>query len=431
MRKIFSIALAALLAASVLSVIGAAPTQAINGQDQYVPDDDQDLPDQPKQDQYKGNYTEDSGKYGAVPGISEGIGERVKQIAKNMTQQIRKKVKSGNFTGKEIAGIAKQMGTRVKTVAMAHVQEMKNKTQQKMEKAKNRSKAAEMALKAGKASKYDYAYDKFTTKAQEMIKEAKERGIDVEEMNETLENVSTTYAEMYESENPEQKAEEMKQLAQKFREKFQNKTGNQAEEIKNQAKQRIQNQTKSLQQMRNHTWNNMQNMAKTVFENRVKSAENRINAVKNNLGLNTSDLEAKLQEIKDKKTELEQAYEAKNRTQVKQVTQEIKTLWKEFRNMYQKTHREQVMDKTMERVEDTLNKTEQLMNQAQNKGLSTAEVNASQEGIENGLEKAKQAIQNQNYGTAKQHLRDVKKNFTEYRDKIQGLAKQMKNQGGQ
>lgn len=361
---------------------------------------------------------------------SKGFGERVREMAGEKTAQIRQKVQEGNFTGKELSGIAKQMGVKVKAMVMAEVQNSKNNTYQKMEQTQNQSLKAEEAIQMGKATKYDYAYDKFTEKAREMIKEAKERGIETEELNQSLENVSKKYMNLYQAKEKNKVALKLKQAAQEFREKLQEKAGDQAEEIKEQARNRIREQNKTMERVRNNTWSNMQNMALTVLENRVNMGENRVEAMKNKVGVNTTAMEQKLGEIEEIKDDLEQAYESKDEEQIKQATQEIRTLWEEFRELHRETAREQTYEKVMDRLGQTLNKTQGLIDQAQEQGIDTAEEKAAQEGIENGLTQAKQAMEQENYGILKEELNQVRNQFKGYKEKMQGLAMQVASQQG-
>ncbi len=424
MNKYISTTMVAVLLISALPLIAAVPAQAQGPGNQSPGNDTGGTGDMVNDT--KGQY----GESGFGPG-PQGIGERIKGIVGDKVQQIKEKVQSGNFTGKEIAEIAKQTGVRVKDVVMTKVQEIQNQTQQRIQKMKKQRQRTQAHVKEAKASRYDYAYDKFTEEAHAMVKEAKERGIDTEGLKETLDNVSIQYMKMHQSENPEKYAEKMKSLADQFRNKLQEKAGEQTQKIKEQARERIQDQEKAMNKLKNQTWGNMKNRALTVLENRIKSAENRINAVEKNFDVNTTELENKLQEIKDMKPEIEQAYETQNKTEIQEVTNELRTLWEEFRELYRETHREKIMQKTMGRLEDTLNKTEQLMDTAEEKGISTAEAKASQEGIENGLQKAKQAMQNQNFGTAQEKIQEMKQQFSQYRNQIQELAGQVKAQEGE
>lgn len=357
------------------------------------------------------------------------IGERASQIAGEHAEQIRERVEGGNFTGEEIASIAKEIGVRVRAVVMTQVEELRNQTYQRMQQETDPDKVAEEAQKLGRAGRFDYAHDNFVTEAEEIVEEAKERGIEVEELNETLDEISIAYGQMYRSEDPREKAGEMQQLAQEFRNQLEEAAGDQESEIREQAQQRMQEHRPALEAMRNQTWDNMKGMSLTVLENRIRSAENRINAIEKSIeDADTTELQEKLDEIREKEDELEQAYEEQDREQIQQVTEDISILWEEFRSLFRQTQRERTLEHSAEKLEETLNKTEQLIEMAQERGLDTAELQASQEGIENGLTQAREAIENQNYGTAQERIQEVRNQFEDYREQAKGLASQLRAQ---
>ncbi len=362
---------------------------------------------------------------------TEGIGDRVREIAGEKAAQIQERVRAENFTGEEVAAIAREIGVEVKPLAMAMVEQLRNNTYQEIHRMQERgetTQAADGAFEVGQATKYDYAYDRFTEEAKEIVLEARQRGIETDELNESLEKVSEKYLNLYQAEDKRQAAQELKQAAQQFREKFQEVAEEETEEIREQARQALGQQEQAMERVKSRAWTNMGNAATIVLENRLNMAQRVTGALENNLGIDTTEMEEKVQEIEAKREELQQAYEEQDNEEVNKVTQEIRTLWEQFRELHRETMRQQAYDQVIERLEETLENTENLINLAQERGIATAEEQAAQEGIENGLQRAKEAMEQGNYGIAQENLNQVREQFQGYREKIQGLANNIATQ---
>lgn len=417
MNKTISIFAALVLAVSLFSataVLAQGPPnnrvdngEAPNG-DEYVPDEEDYVPDI--------NTTEGRGR---------GIGERVRSIVGEKVEEIHALINGENVSGEEIAGLAQEIGVQVENVVRVEVRNIKNQTRQRIEEEQNPSEKMRMHTQQAKASRYDYAYDNFVTEGREKINELKERGKDVEELNETLNEVSKRYMETYRAENPEEKAQEMKGEAKQFREQFQAVAGEDAEEIQANAREKAQESQEGMQVVRNESWENVESAALKVFQNRINAAENKINAYEE-AGFNISEMETTLNELKEMETELEEAYREQDREKIREVNTDIREKWLEIMKA-QPEDRAQEYEEATERLEEISEETENLINRSREEGLDVAEAEASQEGIENGLERARKAINEENYEEAKQEIEQIRNQFEEYRENAGNLAQQLRD----
>jgi len=251
--------------------------------------------------------------------------------------------------------------------------------------------------------------------------------MDVEELDQTLNEISGDYLEAYRAEDPTERTQNMREKAEQFRNQFEETAGEDAEEIREQARERIPEEARqNLEGVRSEAWENVKSAALNVFDNRVEAAENKINAYQQ-AGFNTTEMEEALDELQEFREDLENAFDEGDREQVQEVRTDIREKWQEIMRA-QPEDREQEYRETVNRLNRTLQRTKNLTERAEEFGLDIAEAEAAQEGIENGLEIAKQALDEGNYEQAKQEIENIRAQFSEYREEASNLAQQLRQQ---
>ena len=447
-NKAISIFAAAILLVSFISATAVMTyaqgpnnqEQAPNGEEEYneeeVPENDYNGEEEVPENDYNGEEAQENeynGRAGDLPGVNlprdsgRAIGDRVRGIVGDKVEQIRNMTRDQNVSGEEIAGIAREIGVEVEHVVMEEVSHIKNRTRERMGQEEDIDERMRMQVQQARATRYDYAYSNFVTEGREKINELKERGMDVEELNQTLNEISENYLEAYRAEDPTERTQNMREKAEQFRNQFEETAGEEAEEIREQARERIPEEARqNLQGIRNEAWENVKSAALNVFDNRVEAAENKINAYQQ-AGFNTTEMEEALDELQELREDLENAFDEGDREQVQEVRADIREKWQEIMRA-QPEDREQEYRETVNRLNRTLERTRDLTERAEEFGLDIAEAEASQEGIENGLEIAKQALDEGNYEQAKQEIENIREQFSEYREEASNLAQQVRQQ---
>ncbi len=359
-------------------------------------------------------------------GRGKGIGERVREIVGEKVEEIHEAIKGENVSGGEIAGIAQEIGVEVEDVVRVEVRNIKNETRNRIDQEEDQGERMRMQVQQARAGRYDYAYDRFATEAREKINELEQRGKETEELGEILNEISVAYMEAHRAEDPEERAQEMKEKAQQFRNKFEESAGDEAEEIRNKSRERAQEAEEHMEAVRKEAWGNARNAALNVFQNRIEAAENKIEAYQQ-AGFNTEEMESSLEDLRNMETELEQAYEGGDREELREVKESIREEWKSIMRA-QPEERAQEYEETIEKLNRTLRDSEGIIEAAQERGIDVAEAVASQEGIENGIERAKEAMEEGNYEEAKQEIENLREDFKEYREKAAGIAQELRGE---
>lgn len=353
----------------------------------------------------------------------EAIGGYVSQnIAQEKVREIRELIKSENFTGKDIAAIAKQIGVEVKEYVLVKVDEVRNERAKEVAETED----IEETVKFGKAVKYDHAANEFGERMEATIQRLQERGIDTTRLEEVKNGFYTKFIELQETENPEEAVNEMRSLASQFREEARESAGEEADEVEQEIESDLEGKKPELDKVKQGNWEHLEEVALMVFDRHITAAENQLEVFETKVGLDATELRAKLDEIKAKRTDLEAAYGAQDRQQVNSVNSEIRALWIEFRQAHSKIVREQIAGQSIEKLEDITAKADELIEDAEEKGVDAAEAKAMAAEIKALVAEARADYDAANYGKARDDLDNIKPKFGEFRQKIQDLVSRMR-----
>ncbi|MCD6522304.1 MAG: hypothetical protein J7K68_01025 [Candidatus Diapherotrites archaeon] len=354
---------------------------------------------------------------GTVKGMGKYITE---QIVEDKVKRIKDAIASGNFTGRGIASIAKEIGVSVREYALVKVQEIRRTRLEKM----HEMKPTEI-IREGKRMKYDAAVNEFGERMNLTIERLKEKGMNTSDLEEMRDAFFTKYIELQESDNPDQIAQEMKTIANQFRESAREKMGDEADTIEAEISEELEAKPE-IKRMRTENWQHLKEVALMVFDKNIASAEHVLTVFEEKVGLNVSELREKLDEVKGMRTELEAAYDSENRTEVIRVNKEIRSLWIEFRKMYSEVMRKQVVTKTIERVETVVSKSEKLVEMAKKKGIDTAEAEVALQEMKQIINDAKVSQDAGEYEKTKEDIKTLKNRYREFATTIRQLVQEMK-----
>ncbi len=346
-----------------------------------------------------------------------GPGKQIVQnIVREKVQAIHEIVMDRNFTGKDVSNKARQIGVEVKEFVMAKVAHNRNRTMKKIKKFKNPEEQAKHAVKLGKKMQYDYGFGKFLEEADQVEKEAKEAEANVSRIRERTSEAQATYLKFQQGNVSE---EQMKQEVQQFRETARQEIGQHRFE---QTRNRVEASEK-VKGMKKDSWAHLQNVSLIVFDKKIENAEHVLTVFEEKISLNTTEMQTRLDEIKGKRTELQEAYEAQDREQVNQVNRDIKQLWQEFRKMHSDVVREQIAGDTIQKMDKI---TERAMNKTEQVNLPQDEQGIKE--MRNLVQEAKKNYENANYGLAQQKLEQVRGNFSRFRKNLEKVSYEAKEE---
>ena len=161
-------------------------------------------------------------------------------------------------------------------------------------------------------------------------------------------------------------------------------------------------------------WNLRTNNELIIFDTRVDHAQDILDVLSSH-GYNISEAQDKLDEIKDKRADVESAYQSRNRNEIHEMNMEVYMLSEQLRDI---VHDVQVVIPDGRRVhfwirvaERAVNRTESIISELEQLGFNISSLQQINDQIFSDLTDTQNAYQSGDMESAKNALRAVKQDF--------------------
>jgi len=187
----------------------------------------------------------------------------------------------------------------------------------------------------------------------------------------------------------------------------------------------VENNATMLSSLEDTYWTTRQTNELWIFDTRIENAQTILTTLTSR-GYNTTESQAKLDEIQDERSELEAAYEARNQNQIHSVNMQILKLSNELReivrNLQIQIPQEKIVQYWIRVGERAVNRTATIISEIEILGINVTSLQQIHSQAEVDLTKAKDAFNVNDMQGAIDALHELKADFIDLKDAFYRLV---------